>query len=156
MMKMAAIFCLLCLVAFIRPGISQNIEYKITVKTGDVKNAGTDASVFITIFGSRGTTGRHYLRGSFERRDVDTFQVNDKNVGRIRFIEIGHDNGGNKPGWYLDYVTIDQPVAAVNDNDIGSGSTHYLFSFNNWIAADEGDKSLVKNIYVTRANVHRG
>ncbi|XP_059165220.1 lipoxygenase homology domain-containing protein 1-like [Physella acuta] len=157
MMKMSAIFCLLCLVLFIRPGFSKTIDYKITIKTGDVDTAGTDASVFITIFGSSGSTKKHYLPGSFERGDVDTFiKVNDENVGQIQSIEIGHDNGGTKPGWYLDYVTIDQPVAAISDNNFKPGFTHYLFSFNNWIAADDGDKSLVKKVNVTRADVYQG
>jgi lipoxygenase homology domain-containing protein 1 len=51
-------------------------NYVVNVVTGDVKNAGTDANVFLTIFGQNGDTGERQLSKSethsnkFERNQV--------------------------------------------------------------------------------------
>ena len=37
------------------------IRYEVTVITGDLWNAGTDANVYITIYGDRGDTGVRQL-----------------------------------------------------------------------------------------------
>lgn len=50
--------------------------YKVSVMTGDVYGAGTDANVFLTIYGDLGDTGERKLRKSatnsnkFERGSV--------------------------------------------------------------------------------------
>jgi len=47
------------------------ISYKILVTTGDRRGAGTDANVFVTLFGSAGDSGERNLEGpgnNFERR----------------------------------------------------------------------------------------
>lgn len=52
--------------------------YKVSVTTGDVYGAGTDANVFLTIYGDQGDTGERKLRKSetnsnkFERGSVRT------------------------------------------------------------------------------------
>ncbi|XP_059169564.1 lipoxygenase homology domain-containing protein 1-like [Physella acuta] len=101
--------------------------------------------------GSFGSTGRYFFLSqsddNFERGDTDMFSVYTQNVGRVHSIEIGHNNIGSDPGWFLDYVDIDQRVAAVNDTDIRPGTTKYRFNFFNWIASDKGDGLLVKTIY---------
>ncbi len=46
-------------------------KYKVTVYTGDKRGAGTDANVFINIFGEHGNTGERKLdnnRNNFERK----------------------------------------------------------------------------------------
>lgn len=45
--------------------ISDNI-YNVTVYTGDIKGAGTNASVFITLFGEFTDSGKHRLRSSIK------------------------------------------------------------------------------------------
>jgi len=51
-------------------------KYVVNVVTGDVKNAGTDANVFLSIFGQNGDTGERQLQKSethtnkFERNQV--------------------------------------------------------------------------------------
>ena len=52
--------------------------YRVTVQTGDVTNAGTDADVFCCIYGEQGDSGDRKLlksqthRNKFERGKVDT------------------------------------------------------------------------------------
>ncbi|XP_059156138.1 lipoxygenase homology domain-containing protein 1-like [Physella acuta] len=118
------------------------VQYRVIIQTGHRMSAGTDARIFIDLFGARGNTGRQPLpdhRGKqFERGHRDTFTFHAKNVGKVHSIQIGHDNSGFKPGWFLDY----RP-----------GFTTYRFDYFNWIAADEGDRSLVKTISAHRVNV---
>ena len=53
--------------------------YKVNVKTGDVMGAGTDANVFMVMFGENGDSGELALKNSetykdkFERNHVDVF-----------------------------------------------------------------------------------
>ena len=52
------------------------ISYEVSVYTGDKRGAGTDANVFLNIFGERGDTGERTLLKSttdfnkFERKNV--------------------------------------------------------------------------------------
>lgn len=54
-------------------------SYKVNVKTGDVIGAGTDANVFMIIFGENGDSGELALKNSetykdkFERDHTDVF-----------------------------------------------------------------------------------
>ena len=61
------------------------MKYEVVVYTGDVKGAGTNANVFITIFGINGDTGKRPLtqrfRDLFERNQVDKFQLEALDLG---------------------------------------------------------------------------
>ena len=56
-------------------------KYKLHVFTGDVKGAGTDANVFVTIYGEYGDSGERQLLKSethsnkFERGNVSTYFI---------------------------------------------------------------------------------
>ncbi len=48
--------------------------YRVLVKTGDTRGAGTDSDVFITVFGPKGDTGEQELDAAgnnFERNKVN-------------------------------------------------------------------------------------
>ena len=50
--------------------LTAGFKYKVCTYTGDVRGAGTDANVTITIFGENGDTGEHCLdnsRNNFEK-----------------------------------------------------------------------------------------
>ncbi len=54
------------------------IPYEVTVWTGDVKGAGTDANVFIQMYGEYGKTEQYQLRNrtdNFETGQEDRFKV---------------------------------------------------------------------------------
>ena len=40
------------------------VKYQVAVHTGDIHKAGTDANVYIQIYGQRGTTGNRLLKYS--------------------------------------------------------------------------------------------
>jgi hypothetical protein len=54
------------------------VSYRVLVKTSDVRGAGTDGNVFITMYGPKGDSGeREIANGSdnFERNKLDTFII---------------------------------------------------------------------------------
>ncbi|MFE7541015.1 PLAT/LH2 domain-containing protein [Streptomyces platensis] len=113
-------------------GVAQR-QYRIAVYTGNKDGAGTDANVYITINGTRGFV-KHKLDNSednFERGKTDRFTLGLRDVGRIKSITIRHNNKGEKPGWYLNRVTID-----------GNAK----FPCYRWLATDEDDGNTWVNI----------
>ena len=54
------------------------IPYEVTIWTGDVKGAGTDANVFLQMYGENGKTDEVLLRNktdNFEKAAIDKFKV---------------------------------------------------------------------------------
>ena len=78
-------------------------EYSITVHTSDVRGASTDASIYVTLWGTKGGGRRIQLPSSsvsdFERGRANTFTVEAKDVGDLNKLRIGHDNK-------VDYRTV--------------------------------------------------
>ena len=69
-------------------------SYHIAVETGDCRNAGTDANVFVCLWGSNGDTGRRPLkyaasdarhRNKFERGHIDKFTFESADIGDVKF-----------------------------------------------------------------------
>ena len=46
------------------------VEYCVTVATGDVRGGGTDAAVFLTLAGTKGSSPKTQLQVSYLARDV--------------------------------------------------------------------------------------
>ncbi|XP_020608822.1 uncharacterized protein LOC110047416 [Orbicella faveolata] len=93
-------------------------EYKVEVTTGVKDGAGTDANVFITIYGSNGQSMEKKLKGkffenNFEKGKVDNFDLQLADVGEIKKIKIRHDNLGFMPAWDLAKVTIKAPGGKI-------------------------------------------
>jgi hypothetical protein len=81
-------------------------KYKVTVYTGDVDNAGTDANVHIVLYGEKGNSGQpHKLdnsKNNFERNSVDEFFVEiPKPLGKLTHIHIAQDKSGIASAWFL-------------------------------------------------------
>ena len=58
------------------------LPYEVTVVTGNEFNAGTDADVFLQLYGEDGKSQEMKLRNrtdNFERNAVDKFKVTDEN-----------------------------------------------------------------------------
>ena len=64
-------------------------SYHVSVKTGKQPRAGTDANVFIKIFGSKGDTGKLKLMSSentknkFEAGRIDLFNLESTDIGKV-------------------------------------------------------------------------
>jgi hypothetical protein len=108
-------------------------RYKVTIKTGNRDNAGTDANVYITLYGTKGNSGEIYLddpnRNDFERSNTDVFNVCPVDLGNLTKIRLRHDNSGMAPGWYVDEVKVLDKITGKE----------WLFPVYRWFARDEAD-----------------
>ncbi|XP_058024091.1 lipoxygenase homology domain-containing protein 1 [Ahaetulla prasina] len=115
--------------------------YEVVTVTGDIRGAGTDANVFVTLFGEFGITPKVHLTSksssAFERSKTDVFRVKTNNVGAIRKIRIEHDNTGMNASWYLDRVIV---------TDMNRPHLRFYFPCNNWLSKDEGDGLYVRDL----------
>ncbi|TKC40963.1 hypothetical protein EI555_011224, partial [Monodon monoceros] len=121
----------------------KSTTFSVTIKTGDKKNAGTDANVFITLFGTQDDTGMTLLKSSktnsdkFERDSIEIFTVETLDLGDLWKVRIGHDNTGKAPGWFVDWVEVDAP-------SLGRCMT---FPCGRWLAKSEDDGAIVRDLF---------
>ncbi|KAJ8789660.1 hypothetical protein J1605_004897 [Eschrichtius robustus] len=121
----------------------KSTTFSVTIKTGDKKNAGTDANVFITLFGTQDDTGMTLLKSSktnsdkFERDSIEIFTVETLDLGDLWKVRIGHDNTGKAPGWFVDWVEVDAP-------SLGRCMT---FPCGRWLAKNEDDGAIVRDLF---------
>ena len=85
-----------------------DIEYSITVKTGDLRGAGTSGPVYINIFGRDDKETKALLLSGpeklFAQGSTRKFQVTALDIGKPQRIIIRHED--ELSGWYVDYVEI--------------------------------------------------
>ncbi|XP_060092590.1 lipoxygenase homology domain-containing protein 1 [Heteronotia binoei] len=118
--------------------------YEVVTVTGDVRGAGSDAKIFVTLFGEFGITAKAHLtsksESAFERSKTDVFRVRTNNVGTIRKIRIEHDNTSMNPSWFLDRVIV---------TDMNRPHLRFYFPCNNWLSKDDGDGLNVRDLLGT-------
>ncbi|CAI9555467.1 unnamed protein product, partial [Staurois parvus] len=118
-------------------------SYSVSVYTGDIYGAGTDANVFFTIFGDLGDTGERKLsksetnKNKFERGQVDKFYIEAVDLGTIFKIKIRHDNSMLNPDWYLERVEILNEVTEET----------YMFLCERWLSTKKEDKRIDRIFY---------
>ncbi|CAF3694778.1 unnamed protein product [Rotaria sp. Silwood1] len=90
-----------------------SIEVSRSFYTSNTSGAGTDANVFIQIYGINKSTDQIILSNQIDRYrifkigSIDTFLIELDGLGdNIEKIRIGHDNQGFDPSWHLDRVEI--------------------------------------------------
>jgi len=117
--------------------------YQITITTGSMQGAGTDADIYVELFGTGGSTGEIVLdnRGNnFERGATDGFTVQARDVGDLQRLAIRHNNNGLAPGWFLERVSV--------RDDMGRTTNFYC---NQWLAKSEGDGRIARELMADRA-----
>lgn len=119
--------------------MSDDFIYAIETVTGDVSGAGTDANVYVTIYGTHGTLGEMPLKtpgDPFERGKIDHFVASGVHIGTPQRVRVRHDNTGSRPGWFLQEVRL---------LDGWGTNTYGVAHCNAWLATDEGgiDKTFV-------------
>ena len=67
-------------------------EYTISVQTGDKRGCGTDANVFLLIFGQNGSSGELALKES--KNNSDKFERGQTDVFSFKMLSLG------KPSMY--------------------------------------------------------
>uniref|UniRef100_A0A8C8HLX8 Polycystin-1 n=1 Tax=Oncorhynchus tshawytscha TaxID=74940 RepID=A0A8C8HLX8_ONCTS len=117
-----------------RPG---RYSYRVLVKTGWRRGAGTTAHVGISLYGVTKSGSRHLQRqGAFQRSGLDLFHLEtDSNLGEVWKIRLWHDNTGLDPSWYVQHVVVWDPqtdhlfyflvedwLSVENDRNEGGGT----------------------------------
>nr|XP_019938128.1 PREDICTED: lipoxygenase homology domain-containing protein 1 isoform X2 [Paralichthys olivaceus] len=117
------------------------VKYEIIVITGDEKGAGTDANVFITVYGSNGDSGRRQLRQKFrnlfEREQTDRFLLEMLDMGELQKVRMEHDNSGLNPGWLLDRVEVTNTANGVTT----------IFLCGKWLDTKRADGKITRVLY---------
>ena len=124
--------------------------YKVTIFTGEAKDAGTDARVYLKILGSNGS---YSLSDVNDPNDNDDFEAGDVNrliiassrdLGDLKQITIGHDNAKKGPGWYLDGVKI------VNMRT----NQEWSFPVYRWLSKSDDDGKIERTVPVGKDMPH--
>jgi hypothetical protein len=100
-----------------------------TVETTAEKDAGTDAGVYLTLYGRQGESGERELDNdeqNFEAGKTDVFTLETEDLGAIHKIRIRHDNMGKYPGWHLSRIVVQRE----DTND------RWVFPCRRWLAKD--------------------
>ncbi|KFP76822.1 Lipoxygenase homology domain-containing protein 1, partial [Acanthisitta chloris] len=117
-------------------------------------NAGTEADVYISVYGERGDTGsRQLLRSQkskkskkFLKGQTDIFAVEAVHLGHLYKIVIGHNGLGSGSGWFLDKVVIKDPITYLD----------YTFLCHRWLDQGQDDGNIVRELAVTDASTFPG
>ena len=109
-----------------------------------MRGAGTDANVFVKLFGDNGETEEKKLESSgnnFERGSIDAFAIEAVDLGEITKLRVGHDGSGIGNGWFLDNVVV---------SNLKSGK-EWVFNCGKWLDKGEGDGQIVRELVSTTA-----
>lgn len=100
-------------------------KYKVTIKTSDIRGAGTNASIQFNLSGSLGQSETISLNSVLEkpihRGQVDTFEIESRDLGRLQSLTLSTCGSGQD--WHL---------IMVNVVDIATGVKTYFWC-NDWI-----------------------
>jgi len=94
--------------------------YCIRIKTADKSMAGTDANIFISLVGEKGTTREVKLNplisgNAFEKNDLDrVYDLDLEDVGQIRELLLRSDEWGAGSDWYPEYLSVARFDATFN------------------------------------------
>ncbi|NXC47424.1 LOXH1 protein, partial [Penelope pileata] len=126
--------------AAIRPDKAplREVLYSISVHTGTLPASGTDADIFITIFGEQGDSCKRRLRHThFERGQVSISEVRAVDLGQLSKVLVEHNNEGYGAGWYLDRIVI---------HESSKTDGQYAFLCQQWLDSGVGDAQMERTL----------
>lgn len=112
-------------------------SYELTIYTGDVGGAGTAATVYIQLYGDKGSSTEGSYPGKegsrFESGEVDNFTLeSNSDPGDLNRLKVRHDNTGSRPGWFLNKITVKRR----------EDGREWDFRAYRWLASDEADNEI--------------
>jgi lipoxygenase homology domain-containing protein 1 len=130
-----------------RGSTEEGIPYTVKVKTGEASDAGTAANVFIRLIGHKGQKTNMIplelkQRRRFESGKVETFSLQEPDIGDLEVVEIEHDGDTLADSWFLDDVTIEMPT---------KGRVFY-FVCREWLSKHKGDGRTKRILKVQESN----
>ena len=113
------------------------MQYIITITTGNDGNGGTDARVYLDLFGKNRNIRRIRLDNDNHTRFLpgqsDVFKIDVDELGIIHQLCVYHDNTGKNPSWYLETVTIE------NEDTIEPALELEAWMTTSWIKNNKND-----------------
>ncbi|XP_075684221.1 oxygen-regulated protein 1 [Rhinoderma darwinii] len=87
------------------------VKYKINVYTGHLEQAGTEAPVYICLYGERGDSGKRILFKTdlltpFQQGQVDVFEIEAVSLGKLQRVLLGCEANRKSQYWYCEKVII--------------------------------------------------
>lgn len=133
--------------------------------TGDRRGAGTDANVYLAIYGANGDCGKRQLSGKgncFERNKTDSFELELLDLGDLTKVRVSHDNSLagsvrlsvrcspfantiHLQGWFLNKIIITNKTT----------SAKWYFLCGRWLDTDEDDGQLERELPAATADGRR-
>ena len=135
------LFCAFTSVTTVNSLYAEDATSTITVKTGNVAAASTDARVYIQLIGDGWSTPFFRLdnsKNNFQKGKIDVFAYPELPVAPVTQIKLRHDNcckDDEGPGWFVDHV-----ILTLNDPCGHFGKQ--TFRINRWLALDEEEGAL--------------
>ena len=113
-------------------------------------DSGTTAKVTMVFYGTSGNSGPITVsrdfdppRVLFSRGSVDKYVMSlSTSLGPLHYAYIWHDNSGESPSWFLDYVV-------VRSKDSGD---EWKFVCNQWFCPERDDGKIMRKLLVKRTN----
>ncbi|XP_077987438.1 lipoxygenase homology domain-containing protein 1-like [Glandiceps talaboti] len=114
-----------------------SLRYEVVTKTGKEKNAGTDANVWVKVFGENGDSGQRWLSSNvylnkrldkFKKGKSDNFSMTGVDLGKLSHVIIGHDGKKKADDWFVQHIVVKTP-----DN-----GPMYWFPLNKWVGVEQG------------------
>ncbi|KAL5111456.1 Lipoxygenase homology domain-containing protein 1 [Taenia crassiceps] len=104
--------------------------YEFKIYTSSIQNAGTAASVYIMLTGSKGQkTSEVQLKGVFEQGGCEVLYVDLEDVGEpLRSLHIKHNKEGANADWHLDRVEVRPMESKLPAEEV------YIFKCNRWLS----------------------
>ena len=130
-----------------RGSTEDGIPYTVKIKTGEAKDAGTSANVFIRLVGRKGRKTRTIplevvQRQRFEPGKVETFSLQEPDIGELESLELEHDGDTLADSWFVDDVTVEMPT---------KGRAYY-FDCHQWFSKEQGDGRTKRVLQVQDSN----
>jgi len=127
--------------------IGKPVERRIQVWTPDLEGAGTDANVYIDLYGTEGSARFVTLSSDttdpFERGKRSVFDIHTMDLGHIESVCVYHDNSGDRPGWAVGWIRysewdpdLERWVAGKRFRFVKLGEEYQ------WLALDESPNRL--------------
>nr|XP_036292831.1 oxygen-regulated protein 1 isoform X2 [Pipistrellus kuhlii] len=117
-------------------------NWKVSITTSDLPNAGTSSQVYIILYGQWRSSAPIYLYGTdgarFQDGHEDIFTIMVGDIGTLFKIRIGHTNSGISPSWHCKQIQL---------WDMDSGKKFYI-PVQRWLARDQEDGEICREFPV--------
>ncbi|KAM5281079.1 oxygen-regulated protein 1 [Ctenodactylus gundi] len=121
---------------------SRKSNWKVSIITSDLPNAGTSSQVYIILYGQQRSSAPIYLYGTdgarFQDGYEDIFTITVGDIGTLFKIRIGHTNSGCSPSWHCKEIRL---------QDTNSGKRFYI-PVQRWLARDQEDGEICREFPV--------